>query len=100
MLVAAAAPPGGGRSAITPRFSRHFTTMCVPPAGEEILATIFSNILKGFLKEYGFKSEISEMTDHVVNATLSIYSRISAELLPTPARSHYTFNLRDVSKVF
>ena len=33
-------------------------------------------------------------------ACLQIYSHVCAQLLPTPSRSHYTFNLRDVSKVF
>ena len=27
----AAAPPGGGRSELTPRFVRHFSVLCLPP---------------------------------------------------------------------
>ena len=36
----------------------------------------------------------------VVKATLEIYNTIRAQLLPTPAKSHYTYNMRDLSKVF
>ena len=32
-------------------------------------------------------------------ATLEIFSTVSEELLPTPTKSHYTFNLRDLAKV-
>jgi len=36
----------------------------------------------------------------VVQATIDMYNTIAAELLPTPLKSHYTFNLRDLAKVF
>lgn len=36
----------------------------------------------------------------MVASTLDIYDTIADNLLPTPAKSHYTFNLRDLSKVF
>jgi dynein heavy chain len=36
----------------------------------------------------------------LVESTIEIYNRIAEELRPTPAKFHYLFNLRDVSKVF
>ena len=33
-------------------------------------------------------------------ATIDIYQKIIEEKRPTPAKFHYLFNLRDVSKVF
>ena len=35
----------------------------------------------------------------LVEATLNIYKQIQVDMKPTPAKSHYTFNLRDLSKV-
>ena len=49
-IIAAAAPPGGGRSPITLRFTRHFNMFCVPQADKMTLSKIFGSILQGFLK--------------------------------------------------
>ena len=32
------------------------------------------------------------------NDSVEIYGRMSTDLLPTPTKSHYIFNLRDLSK--
>lgn len=44
--------------------------------------------------------EIQPLNESLVDATIRVYSTITSQLLPTPAKSHYTFNLRDLSKVF
>lgn len=43
---------------------------------------------------------IQEMVDSLVRCTVEVYDLITNQLLPTPAKSHYTFNLRDLAKVF
>ena len=47
-----------------------------------------------------FPADFKSVSQPIVNASVEAYNRISEELLPTPAKSHYTFNLRDLSKVF
>lgn len=40
------------------------------------------------------------LSANVVDATIEVFNTITKELLPTPQKSHYTFNLRDLAKVF
>lgn len=95
-LGAACAPPGGGRNSLTPRFVRHFALLQLPQPSGQTLETIFKAILKGFFED--FAMIIKPLADPIVEAAVEIYERISKELLPTPTKSHYIFNLRDLSK--
>jgi dynein heavy chain len=98
VVVAACAPPGGGRNEVSPRLLRHFHMVWLTNLSEASMCRIFRNILQGFL-ESSLPSMVP-MAEALVQSSVDIYLRIQKELLPTPLRSHYTFNLRDLSKVF
>jgi len=36
----------------------------------------------------------------LITTLLNVYDKTKADLLPTPQKSHYLFNLRDISKTF
>jgi len=48
----------------------------------------------------GFDEEIKGMAEGLAMATISIFFTVQQKFLPTPAKQHYVFNMRDVSKVF
>lgn len=96
ILCTICAPPGGGRNPLTPRFTRHFSMMFIPTTSENAMKTIFTSIVDGFLEE--FPPTIAKLSTEIVQASVMVYMRISKDLLPTPAKSHYVFNLRDLSK--
>lgn len=52
--------------------------------------------MRGFLNE--FANPVRDLADNLVAAAVDVYERIAEDLLPTPAKSHYVFNLRDLSK--
>jgi len=97
-IIGCAAPPGGGRAAITPRFTRRFNVFCLPEASTGTLQNIFCAILQGFLNA-GFVDKVKSLGEAAVVGTIEIYTKIQEDLRPTPAKFHYLFNLRDVSKV-
>jgi dynein heavy chain len=98
-LISAMGPPGGGRAYVTPRITRHFNQIGYVNLDETTLDIIFRNILKWHFREGGFSTEVAGLEQKIVKATNKVFEKIQAELKPTPAKTHYTFNLRDFSKV-
>ncbi|ELV10380.1 Dynein heavy chain 1, axonemal [Tupaia chinensis] len=96
-FVCAMGPPGGGRNPITPRLTRHFNYLSFTEMDEISKKRIFSTILGSWTAG---APNIAPFTEPLVEATIMVYATITSQLLPTPAKSHYTFNLRDLSKVF
>eukprot|EP00828_Plagiopyla_frontata_P049394 TRINITY_DN982_c0_g1_i4.p1 TRINITY_DN982_c0_g1~~TRINITY_DN982_c0_g1_i4.p1 ORF type:complete len:762 (-),score=108.48 TRINITY_DN982_c0_g1_i4:1125-3410(-) len=97
-ILCSAAPPSGGRNEITTRFQRHFNLINLPQPDEKTLKYIFQSIMENFLAS--FQENVKTMAEFLVQSTIDIYFRITKEKLPIPSKFHYTFNLRDVSKVF
>ncbi|XP_027011591.1 dynein axonemal heavy chain 1 isoform X2 [Tachysurus fulvidraco] len=96
-FVCAMGPPGGGRNQITQRFTRHFNYLSFTEMEDSSKKKIFSTILGSWIEKL---PELVQLNEALVDATIKVYSTITSNLLPTPAKSHYTFNLRDLSKVF
>ncbi|GFR44543.1 hypothetical protein Agub_g5814 [Astrephomene gubernaculifera] len=99
-LVCAMGPPGGGRNPVTPRFLRHFNLVAITEFDDATYTRIYGAICDWWFRRARLPEEVRGKGGSLVKATLEIYNTIRAQLLPTPDKSHYTYNMRDLSKVF
>ncbi|GIQ85904.1 dynein heavy chain 1, axonemal, partial [Kipferlia bialata] len=101
-LCTAMGPPGGGRNTISDRFLRFFNFLSFPEMADSSLKTIFGTIVNYWMEQSFLptQEDILNLAEPMVSATINVFHTVRAELLPTPLKSHYTFNLRDLAKVF
>ena len=64
---------------------------------ESQIRRIYSTMINQKLQ--GFKEEVKPIGDTLTQSTIELYHAVSEQFLPTPAKIHYLFNLRDISKV-
>ncbi|KAM4652007.1 dynein axonemal heavy chain 1 [Discoglossus pictus] len=96
-FLCAMGPPGGGRNPVSLRLTRHFNYLSFAEMEDNSKSRIFSCILGSWMAG---AQAVQHLTNQLVDSTIQVYNTITSQLLPTPAKSHYTFNLRDLSKVF
>ena len=70
-----------------------------PQPSTRSLQHIYQVQLGRFLQDGDFAQEVTECLSPLVNVSISLYYCMCRNMLPTPAKSHYTFNVRDLSKV-
>ena len=97
-LMAAMGHPGGGRTSISARVLHWFHVFNMTFPDRSQLTRIFGTLINSHLVT--FDDEIKPVGDLMCTATIEVYVRLSSDLLPTPDKPHYTFNLRDISRVF
>eukprot|EP00960_Hanusia_phi_P069522 767109-Hanusia_phi.AAC.3 len=98
---AAMTHPGGGRNDIPNRLKRQYCLFNVTMPSLIAVDNIFGSIIRGRLSESsGVPKAVANTASKLTEATIQLWQKTSSKMLPTPAKFHYLFNMRELSRVF
>ena len=98
--IAAMGHPGGGRNDIPNRLKRQFFMFNIILPSLVSIDDIYGQMLQGRFTAQEFDSGTLDITAKLTRATIDLWNYMKSKLLPTPAKFHYIFNMRELSRVF
>ena len=100
LYVGAMQQPGGGRNDIPNRLKRQFFMFNMVAPSIVSINDIYGNMIATRFASSKFTSSATATAGMLTAATIAVWDRMKAKMLPTPAKFHYVFNMRDLSRVF
>ncbi|GMH89960.1 hypothetical protein TrVE_jg7050 [Triparma verrucosa] len=98
--LAAMQHPGGGKNDIPNRLKRNFFIFNLVLPSITSINDIYGQMLTGRFTAAEFDANALSSSSQLTSATIKLWRVIKAKMLPTPAKFHYVFNMRDLSRVF
>eukprot|EP00879_Flechtneria_rotunda_P026528 GHRR01028292.1.p1 GENE.GHRR01028292.1~~GHRR01028292.1.p1 ORF type:complete len:1302 (+),score=429.83 GHRR01028292.1:91-3906(+) len=98
--LAAMNTPGGGKNDVPNRLKRQFAIFNVPLPSVAAINGIFGKLVEGRFSPDLFTDAVVQAARRLVPMTITLWNKTQAKMLPTPAKFHYLFNMRELSKVF
>jgi dynein heavy chain len=96
-LIAAMQPPGRGRNTVSGRLLSRFHSLGLVFPADAQIHRVYSLLLSHHLSD--FDESVRGLAEPMTTALIEIYHLVADALLPTPAKPHYGFNMRDLSAV-
>eukprot|EP00606_Chrysophyceae_sp_TOSAG23-5_P000883 GSChrysophyteH2.ASY1.ANO1.1544.1 assembled CDS len=92
--------PGGGKNDIPNRLKRNFYIFNMVSPSIVSINDMYGQMLKGRFPKNTNADDTMQVVGKLTEGTISLWRTMQQKMLPTPAKFHYIFNLRELSRVF
>jgi dynein heavy chain len=96
--IAAMGHPSGGRQDIPNRLKRHFFIFNMILPSTQAINEIYGQMLAGRFR--GTTSYFMTLVESLPTLSVNLWNWMRTKMLPSPSKFHYTFTLRELSRVF
>ncbi|CAM9274876.1 unnamed protein product [Chrysoparadoxa australica] len=98
--VAAMSQPSASKNDIPNRLKRHFFKFAMIVPSAESINSIYGQMMSGRFPRHEHSPAFTFIAEELIVATLTLWRWMRARMLPSPAKFHYSFNMRELSQIF